>query len=410
MFHFQPVTPPQSPQPASTQGCISLLYPAFLNKAPHKDLFVKWGFSQDGEWSLHAYNYTYAKQRAPANASDADLKRDAVLPGPSKGTGNSINAGACQAKSVAPAALRFHHGMADSFLRDLFSAPAVVSQLTGSVTNTSSELRFRPLTCHWSTFTSLRQALVAGKVVRQVRPPSEHPSSAEQQHSEYQPDVRLPTVKCAEELLPHGEVICDELRALFLQAHSRSCPSEYSPVIKEENVEVQDGASDGDEYDGDGAWGVMAGAKLPLRQLRGVFDTSARTEFLYHVLWRLIAGGGPLNQFEDDAAVYFDVARQLYRALITSFHVREVAVAAGAAGNNEVDDEEGDVAALESPKKPSPVTRLEAVVDALVYEVFSIPHVQLFPSSDGVTPSNLNYCYVVVNPSEQTVCVWYHHC
>lgn len=369
MYDFYPASPPL---PATTGAATAPLFPACVYTEPYQDLFTKWGLLQPGAWSMQTYRYTHCR--------------------PSTDTG--------AAPSTA-AALRFHHGVAADFLHALFACPAVQAQLQGAAGSAASvadhsvsSLRFRPLTCHWTTLEPLRTALVSAKVVRQIQPAKEGNDEEEESG-----DVRLPTVKCAEALLPHGEVISDELRAVFLQAHSRQ--KDYYDAYNgvEDNEEEE-------EEEEDDVWGAMSGSKLSLRQLRTAFDKAARDEFLYHLVWRLVAGSGPLNQFEDDAAVYLDAARQLYRALITSFHVRAVTA----------EVEEGDVTALEAPSEPAEAaaaaaaTVYEAVVDACVYEVLGVPQLQLFPAHDGVTPSNLNYCYVVVNPSEQTACVWYHCC
>ncbi|KPA78942.1 hypothetical protein ABB37_06006 [Leptomonas pyrrhocoris] len=384
-------------------------FPAFIHKEEYRDLLAKWGFLQPGEWSLQRYQYSFAERAPLANevAAGGTMPGCGVPAASADGARLPAKAAANSPSPVTAAALRFHHGMAKDFLRSLFSSSLVRSHLKGAVGDERATLRFRPLTCSWTTLQPLRQALVDAKVVRQVRPVMDNADASERNPHGGGGDedcFRLPTVKCAEELLPHGEMISDELRALFLQAHQRSCSGvgHSSAAFDTQSEEAESGSYADEDDDG---WGVMAGAKLPLRQLRRVFDKSARGELLYHLLWRLIAGSGPLNQFEDDAAAYFDVARQLYRSLVTSFHVREVAVLGR--NSESVDD---DVAALESPNEPPSTTRYEAVIDALVYEVSSAPGLRLFPASDGVAPSNLNYCYVVVSAMEQTVCVWYHHC
>ena len=399
MFDFRPA-PPSSASVDDT-----LLFPPFLNREPYKDLFTKWGFLQSGEWSLHAYRYSLVQQNALKTEVNSAASADARFNAPSANTDFSSKAVPSPSSTVTAAALRFHHGMAKDFLLSLFSSSAVQAQFSSAEPDAGSSLEFRPLTCHWSTLEPLRQALVDANVVRQVCPCSDDSESVRDALN-CEGDARLPTVKRAEELLPHGEVIGDELRALFLLAHSRRCNDvgrwEHGARGKAKAVSESDGeASDfGDADDDDDMWSVMAGGKLPLRQLRSVFDRKARGEFLYHVLWRLIAGGGPLNQFEDDAAVYMDVTRQLYRALITSFRVREAASTIA----------KENMTALASTREPAGATRYEAVVETLVYEVVAAPGMRLFPASDGVVPSNLNYCYVVVNPSEQAVCIWYHHC
>ncbi|AYU81307.1 hypothetical protein, conserved [Leishmania donovani] len=381
MFVFEQAAP--SSAAADVSACAS-----FSDAEPYKSLFMKWGLLRLGEWNMHTYRY-----RCP---SEVPSFTEGTLSAQPVASPSSCRAANAAAATVSAVALRFHDGVAADFLRSLFAAPCVRSDLVGDDAHHAqsvlgaNELQFRPLTCRWTTLEPLRHGLVDAKVVRQVLRDVDGATVRDAN----QPVYFLPTVKRAEELLPHGEVISDELRALFLRAHSR-------PVAqaKGECGELYDASSREDtDTDDDDMWGSMSGARLPMRQLRGVFGKESREEFLYHVVWRLVAGSGPLNQFDDDAAVYLDAARELYRRLVKSLHVVE-------ATEQEAD---GDVAALEEPNSAS--VRYHAVVGTSVYQVITAPGMTLFPRSDGVHPSNLNYCYVAVNPSEQTATVWYHRC
>ncbi|KAK7201897.1 hypothetical protein NESM_000257200 [Novymonas esmeraldas] len=395
MFTFQCAAPSTDASAASAAATAPPCAP-FIGVEPYKSLFLKWGFLHSGEWNMHVYRYGCTT--AAAAAAPSQSTTTAATP-PSSSSSLPVSevvksaAGAASVPTVAASALRFHHGLAAEFLRCLFASPCVRAALavahdgdgsraTATAAAATGQVEFHPLSVRWNTLEPLRHALVDAKVVRQVACEVE---SASPETAAASMTYRLPAVKRAEELLPHGEVISDEVRALFLRAHQRL------------GALGRDG-DDGEEEDedDDDMWGSMSGARLPLRQLRGVFGEASRQELLYHVLWRLIAGSGPLNQFEDDAAVYLDAARELYRALVTSVHVKEAVQRDG----------EAPAVAVSSDVAP----RYEAVVDASVYEVAAVPGLHLFPRSDGVYPSNLNYCYVVVNPAQQSATVWYHRC
>ncbi|GET91106.1 hypothetical protein, conserved [Leishmania tarentolae] len=378
MFVFEQASPSSPESRASASS-------SFIDREPYKGLFMKWGFLRPGEWRMHTYQY-----RCPIEVpsfTEGALSTEAVA---SPSSCRVANPGS---SSVSAVALRFHHGVAADFLRSLFASPCVRSDLVGDDDHHAqshvgeNKLQFRPLTCRWTTLEPLRHGLVDSKVVRQVL--CDIDDTTVQDNS--QPAYILPTVKRAEELLPHGEVISDELRALFLRAHSRP--------VRQTRGECNDFYSESDQEDTDtdaDMWGSMCGAKLSMRQLRCVFSKESRDEFLYHIVWRLIAGSGPLNQFDEDASVYLDAAREVYRCLVKSLQVVEVC-------EKEADD---DVAALQETNSTS--ARYKALVETSIYEVTTAPGMRLFPRSDGVHPSNLNYCYVVVNPSEQTATVWYH--
>lgn len=103
-----------------------------------------------------------------------------------------------------------------------------------------------------------------------------------------------------------------------------------------------------------------------------------RQEFLWHVMWRLVAGGA-MNQYEESYDVYRDVCRDLYKELISvakdpsngALSVQSVVIQVHAARGSGNGDE-----------------------------------VLLFPRDDDVK-RNHNYMYVIVQPARRSVTLWY---
>ena len=106
---------------------------------------------------------------------------------------------------------------------------------------------------------------------------------------------------------------------------------------------------------------------------QGLFSDEEKKEFLYHVMWRILAGGA-LNQWDDYFTTYKDFARDLYRDVVC------------------VGKQDDEIRVL------SHVYLIKAA-DGLPF---------LFPKSDEMEPSNGNYFYVIVNPTRKEVVVWYH--
>lgn len=109
------------------------------------------------------------------------------------------------------------------------------------------------------------------------------------------------------------------------------------------------------------------------------FSEEQKREFLYHLMWRIVAGGA-LNQWEDSVNVYKDFAREFYKDLVSVGR----------------DSATGTVQ-----------------VTSHVFQVFEVNggDVPLFPKECGdvdVTRSNFNYFYVVVNPTRREAIVWYN--
>lgn len=131
-----------------------------------------------------------------------------------------------------------------------------------------------------------------------------------------------------DEYLPGGVTVADQLRGLFMLGESSEHYTKYSD----------------DEKD----------------------------EFLYHIMWRLLAGGA-MNQWDEKFAVYRDATRAFYKDLVS-------------VARNTVS---GDLE-----------------VTSHVFQILSVGAVPLFPKDDQT--GNHNYCYVVLNPVQRELCVWYH--
>lgn len=126
--------------------------------------------------------------------------------------------------------------------------------------------------------------------------------------------------------------------------------------------------------------GVTVGDRLRETLMMGddatysdVFTAGEKSEFLYHVLWR-IAAGGAICQYEDDAEVYFHTARDLYKDVVN--------VRRSSDGSNGV----------------------ETATD--VFMVTDVTGIDLFGRRDD--NGNHNFCYVCVSPAKREVILWYN--
>jgi hypothetical protein len=117
------------------------------------------------------------------------------------------------------------------------------------------------------------------------------------------------------------------------------------------------------------------------------FTTDERSEFLYHVMRRVVSGGA-LCQWDDEMEPYREACRSLYKDMvvvgkrIADGDVEEPSAAAGAAG-------------------------LE--VQSVVYQITSATladgsEVPLFPRND----ENADFLYVSIHPHRRALTVWYH--
>lgn len=260
----------------------------------------------------------------------------------------------------------FHSGVAAQFLRDFFHSEEVQAVCRGVVPATSSSTVlseapvYRELLTTWLTLAPFDR-LEKHRVIRRV--PGRDSLDEEGEDAE----ERLPSVKRPEKCI-HGDiVITDEVRSLFLDTYSR-------PVGMTED--------DGDEDDG--MMFYMSDHSLSREVRLDVFAPGERNEILYHIMWRLVAGGGSMNQFDDDFNIYRYAARTLLRLLITSLRVTH--------------DE--------------PSGQYVPQAQSLAFQVMSLSQREsdhsLWSAEDGYTPSNLNYCYVIVNPEQHEVILWYN--
>jgi hypothetical protein len=116
----------------------------------------------------------------------------------------------------------------------------------------------------------------------------------------------------------------------------------------------------------------------------GFFSEADKNEFLYHVLWRVLAGGA-VNQYEDDFEPYRSAVREMYK----SFVAVERAPSGNAAG-------------------------LELVSRSIVAQITGLwtgpdrkrDAVPLFPKDDGT--GNHNFLYLIVDPKRRECALWYN--
>lgn len=238
----------------------------------------------------------------------------------------------------------------------------------------------------------------------------------------------MPVRQRAELMLPGGIVVSDELRALLLIVNSANfmrrrmstrnamththaelghASAHSTDTHKDDENEPDCRTDDSDDED----WCDELGSyydsfgSLPRAMLRRVFSAREQHELLYHVLWRLVAGGGAMNQYDNDLTHYRLVARAVMRDLLSdSLTARATRTESGA--------EESAV-------------HYEPVIQAHVYAVDAICTAHglgLYGAADRHTrvsnttcevvhdmmSVNLNYCYVVVHPLVNCVTVWYH--
>eukprot|EP00761_Pharyngomonas_kirbyi_P001415 gb/GECH01001419.1/.p1 GENE.gb/GECH01001419.1/~~gb/GECH01001419.1/.p1 ORF type:complete len:269 (+),score=82.79 gb/GECH01001419.1/:1-807(+) len=109
------------------------------------------------------------------------------------------------------------------------------------------------------------------------------------------------------------------------------------------------------------------------------FNENEKQEFIYHIFRRLTAGGA-LTQYEDSAEPYLEMTKALYKKLLSvqKHHMTE-----------------------------------EPVVTSYVYEIFNIWDQSnissLFPHrEDEYLKQENSFCYVIIEPKEKKVIVWYN--
>eukprot|EP01063_Lacrimia_lanifica_P022009 TRINITY_DN29719_c0_g1_i1.p2 TRINITY_DN29719_c0_g1~~TRINITY_DN29719_c0_g1_i1.p2 ORF type:complete len:271 (+),score=136.48 TRINITY_DN29719_c0_g1_i1:58-870(+) len=134
--------------------------------------------------------------------------------------------------------------------------------------------------------------------------------------------------KMMDQFLPGGVTISDQLRALFMN--------------EEESEQA------------------------------GLFTEDEKDEFLYHVMWRLLAGGA-MCQYEDDFTLYKNAVRGVYKDFVSVTR-----------------NSEGQI---------------QAVSDVYHVQSLGSDQCQLFGRPDF---ANHNFCYLIVNSVKRQVHYWYH--
>lgn len=272
----------------------------------------------------------------------------------------------------------YHRGLAPSLLRSLFTSDVVrehflLSNGRGAlncpiphVANLKQgAIKFQELQCNETTLDMFQRLIDDGEIVRSI-PAAETTTTADdrddegdskQEEAPTAAAVSLRVCQMMDVYLPGGVTVSDQLRGVFMLGEE----SEHASL----------------------------------------FSETERQDFLYHVMWRLCAGGA-LNQWEDDFSVYRDATRTLYKDL--------VCVGRKASSLDEESDDKSrhktHWTEHEGGSSEQPVPQLQVMSHVLAVE--SIAGVPLFPRDDQVWPSNGNYLYVVVNPPRKEVVVWYH--
>lgn len=251
----------------------------------------------------------------------------------------------------------YHRGMRDGFLKSFFQSEVVREHFALSNGNgalsvpipyvsrlTSAQIEAVDLRCTQTTL-DMFSKLVNNEIVRESLDQDNDDSDIEEKNKdgarvetdapESDRPVKVERVcQMMDVYLPCGVTVADELRGVFM--------------LGEESANCY------------------------------VFSEEEKNEFLYHVMWRLCAGGA-LNQWEDNFVVYKDATRTLYKDLVC-------------VGRDDGAESEED----------------QLKVLSHVVQVHKIDGIPLFPRDDRTYPSNGNYLYLIINPSRKEVVVWYH--
>lgn len=399
------------------------------SQAGLEELMKKWGMRDPHKHILQRFTYQMCGKETEASAASGS-------------TGKSEDVNAFSSRG------HFHSGLGMDFLRDFFSSEVVrghCEPIMGSEYTQGAGLHpvFRQLGTEWTSLSSFDR-LSEEKIVRLPLRSSDEP--VEDTHQEVAEaeawarcamrkdadragrggvsvdlagdggilaagEQRMPVVKRPEKCIRGDILVGDELRALLLDTYS--CPEDlYRERVLASSTsfgEADDIEEDGDEDD-PSFYSFSQG--LSRRERARIFTAEERQEFLYHVLWRLVAGGGAMNQFEDDFGIYREAMRTFFRSLITSIRVTEEKPLS----QDSIDDTES------TEEKPVYVPQ----VQSLVFEVFGFSTggkegrekgkalswldatYSLWDRPEGIFPPNLNYCYVIVNPYQQQVVLWYN--
>ncbi|EPY29777.1 hypothetical protein AGDE_09834 [Angomonas deanei] len=207
--------------------------------------------------------------------------------------------------------------------------------------------------------------LIQHKVVRDARE-----KLGEENESPAGASLSLPIARRSDTVLSgNAAVVRMSSRALFL--------------LQKPGDESGDDDEEEDDFSGMG-YGDFGG--LSKKSLRSVLEGSViKSSFLFHLLQRLVAGGGMMNQFEDDFAVYVDTSRALFREWITpTLTVRRV------------EDEAADEKGWFVPSSEALIYQLHTPYSMDRKKRAVAPYYELF-----------NYCYLILNIKQQTCVFWY---
>lgn len=349
-----------------------------------EELMSKWGMLQPNKSALQRYTYQMQGE-ASTSAEAAEASR-------------------------MSSRRHFHSGLASDFLSCFFASEAV-QKGCGSIIPNLSECAygdgplFRELRCSWTSLAPLDR-LSTHKVVRGVVDVEEEEAAREdwlRLVSGREGDgmdgatilargaPRVPIVKRPEKFIGGEIIIADELRALLLDTHSRP----DTRRTRDDDANNDDDEEEEEEEDDD-YFGFHS--SLSRRERAQIFTLQERQEFVYHILWRLVAGGGPMNQFEDDFTVYKAATRVLFRALVTSVKVTKEQKATG------------DVEDTDTRETSEPV--YVPHIQSYIFQVLRLSKrardgLSLWDATDERSPSNLCFCYVIVNPWERDAILWY---
>lgn len=300
----------------------------------------------------------------------------------------------------------YHEGLAPFLLSSLFQSEAALQCLPAALQNSVEKAKnaFSPDTTttnnknrfsvQYETLSaqahtlSLFDRLAESHIVRKA---------ANEKDDDDEEEVgRLPITKRPEMMLSQGVVVSDELRALFFFGNQN-------------NNTCEDDEEEEDDMFGMGLYGSGSGG-LSKKELRQLYSAKEKKEFLYHVLWRCVAGGGAMNQFEDDFAMYRNACRWFYKQCIdaSSLVVKEQQDMTAIAEETDhvvyaVQQIKASVFLITGLRAPTAGAsagagqRREAVC-------------ALFPNSRDELSDHLNYCYMIVNPLVEEVLVWYRCC
>lgn len=352
----------------------------------------------------------------------------------------------------------FHEGLANDFLHCLFHSPTIQKECPEMFTTMRKErkhsfcrdcggsagaVHFRPLSCTWTSLEPLEAPLLSHKVIRRsvdrTYPPegsthrkecsntiaeaSGRESTSEQDASPHtrdddhrrqhlssertstlvQKEFPMPIVKRPEKCLGGDVIVSDELRALLLDTFH----------LRQEGEGPSEDDDDEEEEDFDY---YHHGSSLSRYERQKIYSREDRQAFLFHILWRIVVGGGFSNQFEDDFIVYKGAVRTLFRSMVRSIRASRVEESFSSAEQKTESQNDKAAGAVQPPTH-----RFLPRIHSLVFQVMDYvrgggsavyedgPAEGLWwEQQDSVMAPHLNYCYVIVNPLQQEVVLWYH--